>query len=646
MSFRARVGLALAVAALLPLAALALVVRSRVTERLSSAYEQRVAALAAGIDEELARRDTAIASRLASVADAMRDDNRLRLAVAQRTGAERDYLLDYGERAMRLTGLSMFQVQDESGRVLTSGHFRNEYDRLEPELLRALSGVTGRLTLVRARAPDGPFFALVRTDSVQLGGHRLTLVGGEAIDERDLARMEGGGELHVALYTPQFALHVRLPETPGGAGNRARRGAASTSSSPGVMNSTDIAGDTTSNNAASTGTGPPGSGDAALVRRIALPYVRADTSAVTTPDSAFLVITQPRAAIAELRASIDRWFILVAASAAALALIVAAWFSARVSRPITTLAEKTSALDLDRLDVDFRSEREDEIGDLSRLLGAMTTRLRTSARRLREAERRAAVGELARQVNHDIKNGLVPIRNVMRHLGEVRASQPEELSRVLAEREGTVESSLAYLESLAQSYARLSPKGAVQPCDVGAVVLDVVQHARGAPEAVVIADVRPRLPAVMADPVALRRILENLVGNAVDSLEGSAGNVSVTAERVDGASRRDGAPANTVRLTVQDSGRGMTREELARAFDDFYTTKPGGTGLGLSVVRRLVMDLHGTMRVDTKPGEGTRFVIELPAGANAESGAPAVPPEHTGERDARGPAATPARRPR
>ena len=95
------------------------------------------------------------------------------------------------------------------------------------------------------------------------------------------------------------------------------------------------------------------------------------------------------------------------------------WLSSRISRPLSELARKTSEIDLDRLDQSFESERTDEIGALSRLLGGMTERLRTSSARLREAERRAAVGDLARQVNHDIKNGLAPIRNVLRHLSQV-----------------------------------------------------------------------------------------------------------------------------------------------------------------------------------------------------------------------------------
>ena len=67
-----------------------------------------------------------------------------------------------------------------------------------------------------------------------------------------------------------------------------------------------------------------------------------------------------------------------------------------------------------------------------------------------------------------------------------------------------------------------------------------------------------------------------------------------------------------VRITVADTGKGMSREELNRAFDDFYTTKPDGTGLGLSIVRRLVLDADGALRVETAPGAGSKFIVELP----------------------------------
>jgi signal transduction histidine kinase len=117
------------------------------------------------------------------------------------------------------------------------------------------------------------------------------------------------------------------------------------------------------------------------------------------------------------------------------------------------------------------------------------------------------------------------------------------------------------------------------------------------------------LPRIVGDPIAFRRILENLMTNALESLESKPERITISTESI----QRDGEPA--VRLTVADTGCGMTAEEAGKIFNDFYTTKEGGTGLGLSIVRRLVMDLQGTIRVESTPGQGTRFIIEIPCGS-------------------------------
>jgi two-component system nitrogen regulation sensor histidine kinase NtrY len=250
----------------------------------------------------------------------------------------------------------------------------------------------------------------------------------------------------------------------------------------------------------------------------------------------------------------------------------------------------------------------DEVGRLSRLLGDLAARLRTSTVRVREAERRATVGDLARQINHDIKNGLIPLRNVMRHLAQVEREQPAALSAVFAERRHTVDSSIAYLEALATSYQRLSPPLNKRDCDVNALITDFVLASRGHRGEVEFQTELANLPRLVGDPIAFRRILENLITNAIDSLESKPGRITVSTQVVH---RESELPA--VRLIVADTGRGMSADEAARIFEDFYTTKEGGTGLGLSIVRRLVMDVHGTIGVDSAPGKGTRIVIEIPA---------------------------------
>ena len=113
----------------------------------------------------------------------------------------------------------------------------------------------------------------------------------------------------------------------------------------------------------------------------------------------------------------------------------------------------------------------------------------------------------------------------------------------------------------------------------------------------------PRLFSGIGDPVVLRRILDNLLRNALESLPPKGGSVAFDVRR---------GPRG-VRILVADTGRGMSEQELARAFDDFHTTKAGGTGLGLSVVRRLTADLQGELQVESVPGRGTTFTIDLPS---------------------------------
>jgi signal transduction histidine kinase len=557
MTFRTRILIGFGVVVLVPLVLFGVRVRTEMATRLTAEYERRVAALAAVIRTRLTRDGAAIARRLDALTEATVTDNRLRGAVLQ--GGDRTYLLDYAGGAMRFAGLSMLQIQDDQGRIVSSGHFRNEYDRLEPALPRALAAAQGGIALIQARTPEAPKLTIARLDSLRLGGRRFTLVGGIALDSTYLAALSPDSELTVA---------VRLP--------------------------TDT---TPPSEAAATG---------AVVSEVSLPFVlESDSSAVLRP--AHIVVSHSLGSVAALRRGVDLAFLAALLLAGAIALLLGGWLSLRISRPLTALARKTAQIDMDRLDVTFDSERADEIGALTRLLGSMTERLRVGAAKLREAERRIAVGDIARQVNHDIKNGLTPIRNVFRHFTETAATEPERLSAVFRERQGTVEASIAYLENLAGNYARLYPAPAREPCDVRQVIHETIGRlgATGAPELRV--DLAQGLPLVCTDQLVLRRILENLVGNAVDSLEGRPGTVTIAAAA--------GAPANgrpSVRITVADTGKGMTRPELDRAFDDFYSSKPGGTGLGLSIVRRLVLDANGALRVETEPGAGSRFIVELP----------------------------------
>ncbi|MCZ6915309.1 MAG: HAMP domain-containing sensor histidine kinase [Gemmatimonadetes bacterium] len=576
MTVRTRIFAALAIVVLVPVVGFGVGVRGGVLDRFTAQYQRRVDALVHVIEEDIARTSTATKHQLRTVVETMTRDNRLRGALLDADGADRRYVLEYASDLMRLTGLSMLQLQDEEGGIVSSGHFRNEFDRMDPLLAGRLARTNGGVGMVEARSPQGPFLVLARTDSVRFGGRRFHLVGGTDV-AGIVARLAADEDLWVS---------VRLPAV-----------VATTATTTGVR-----------------ATEPPG---VEVVARVGVPFVSVtgDVAAEESADFpvAEFVVFQSIAPLNVLRRHLNLWLLGVTAATALVGLGVATWFSARISRPIAALADKTRHVNLDRLDVEFAEDGRDEIGALSRLLAAMTTRLRGSAARLRQVERRASIGDVARQVNHDVKNGLAPIRNVLRHFAQVARENPDQLATVFNERQDTLDASVSYLESLAQKYARLSPRLSTGRCDVAAVIADLVSTLHVPEHVAVRTRLADRLPSIESDAVVLRRILENLVGNAVDSLEGKAGTVTISA-----AEMADGSAPDAVQIVVADSGVGMTAEELQHAFSDFYTTKSAGTGLGLSIVRRLVLDLHGQLRVETEPGVGSQFIIELPASPDVQ----------------------------
>ena len=533
--------LAFAAVVLIPIALLALGIRQEMTRRLSDEYELRVKTVVEVIREDLSLETAGIGERLASLKNGLVNDGKFRLGVLG-VETERKYLADYARNAMRLTGLSMLQIQDGDGRVISAGS-------------------------------DRDLLALGRRESFMVADQTFTLIGGIAVDQAFLARLTRDPATGVSLSYPSGELSkdtVRLKADP-------------------------------------TKADPTMEDDAAF-RELQVPLIRSRAGGSIDDVKAVLRVTQPMTPLRTLVRSADSWFLATAAGTLITALVLAVWVSSRISRPLAALAEKTAVLDLDRLDVQF-DEGTDEVGRLSGLLRELTDRLRSSTSRMREAERRVAIGYLARQVNHDIKNGLIPLRNVVRHLSQVQQEDPAALASVYAERRQTVDSSLAYLETLATSYARLSPPVDRRPCDLNALIADITLASHPHGRVNIDTQLATNLPRIVGDPIAFRRILENLMTNAVESLESKPGRITVSTESI----QRDGEPA--VRLTVADTGCGMTAEEAGKIFNDFYTTKEGGTGLGLSIVRRLVMDLQGTIRVESTPGQGTCFIIEIPSGS-------------------------------
>jgi signal transduction histidine kinase len=152
-------------------------------------------------------------------------------------------------------------------------------------------------------------------------------------------------------------------------------------------------------------------------------------------------------------------------------------------------------------------------------------------------------------------------------------------------------------------------KALMGPVDVNQVVQDavaIVNHQLELNRVTVHLDLQETLPQIEGNANQLQQVLMNLMINAQQAMEGAPGSVTVSSVRL---------PSGNVEIRVVDTGPGMSEEVRRKLFEPFYTTKPAGkgTGLGLSVSYGIIEEHKGSIAVDSRPGAGATFIIELPA---------------------------------
>jgi hypothetical protein len=229
-------------------------------------------------------------------------------------------------------------------------------------------------------------------------------------------------------------------------------------------------------------------------------------------------------------------------------------------------------------------------------------------RAARQAERLASLGSLSAGVAHEINNpiGIITSRIELMLLEGAEQGMPAAVVDDLQ----VLHRNAARVARIAQgflSFARQSPAERA-PVDLGQVVgqtLELVAREMDQRSVRIVTRLDETLPPVLGHANALQQVLLNLVTNARDAM---AGEGQIRIETSPAAGRPD-----WLCLRVSDDGPGIAPETLPRIFDPFYTTKPAGTGLGLSVSYGIVRDHNGTIDVESAPGKGTTFILTFPA---------------------------------
>ncbi len=241
---------------------------------------------------------------------------------------------------------------------------------------------------------------------------------------------------------------------------------------------------------------------------------------------------------------------------------------------------------------------------------------------LLRAQKQAAWREVARRVAHEIKNPLTPIalsaERIHRHL--MRGTAPDaaslEVIRTCAE---TIRNAVETVRTLVDEFSVLArfPASHPQPASLNDLVEGALSMFNGRLEGIgVRTELARDLPAVMADPEAIKRAVANLVDNAAEAMQDTMlKEITISTSLV--------ASRDAVELVVSDTGHGVSRDVKERLFLPYFSTKQRGTGLGLAIVSRIVEDHRGSIRVEENKPVGSRFVIELPVAVETIS-APAA----------------------
>jgi signal transduction histidine kinase len=228
-----------------------------------------------------------------------------------------------------------------------------------------------------------------------------------------------------------------------------------------------------------------------------------------------------------------------------------------------------------------------------------------------EAQRVLAWGEMARQVAHEIKNPLTPIRLGIQHLLRLKAERPAELGAVLDDTGRRILAEIDRLDAIARAFSRFALPSADRPpvevVDAGDVVREVVGLYQLGDTPIRWEIAGEGSLAVVARRDELVEVLVNLFENARDA--GATHVVVRSARRAPGSGAVARDPG--VRIEVQDDGKGIAAEALSRVLEPQFSTTTSGSGLGLAIARRLVEGWGGTIGIASEPGAGTTVSLVL-----------------------------------
>ncbi len=290
----------------------------------------------------------------------------------------------------------------------------------------------------------------------------------------------------------------------------------------------------------------------------------------------------------------------------ALAVMVTLFISTRVTQPLLLIQEKLSNIKLGRKNELIEYRQQDEIGELVNEYNRMVDELSASAEKLARSERESAWREMAKQVAHEIKNPLTPMKLSVQHLQKAWEEKSPQLNEIFQRIAKTLVEQIDTLSSIATEFSNFAqmPQPKKENVDLDKILKSTIDLFKELPDISIVLSGDEQSKFVFADKDQLIRLFSNLLKNAAQAIpSGKQGIILVSVS----------SSGNSFVVSIQDNGAGISAEQVAKMFTPSFTTKSGGMGLGLSIAKNIVESSGGSIRFETEKEKGTTFFISLPS---------------------------------
>jgi two-component system, NtrC family, nitrogen regulation sensor histidine kinase NtrY len=590
MSFRRKLLTVFALTVFLSVAAIATIVSVVTRRAFEKANEERTSALIAQFRRQFTRRGQEVMRRVESVAGS---DTFRRMATAlSRNPSDLGALLNEAKSLADEQQLDFLEFVDGSGTIISSVQRPAQFGYKDNSLAGLPSLAAQSAFLKREDLSEGMALGLFAVRPANGGDKPLYVIGGRQIDKVFLAGLDVPAGMRAMLYQnlePIFSAKLLIDSS----GSVEHADALSSliqqvreqgqEATQIVHWSADSADDETVH---------------------AIPLTGQDKQLL-----GLLLLGDSRRTYVELEQHIRSAALLAGGGGILLAILLSGWAAARVTRPVEQLAAAAKGVASGNLETRVEVQSGDELGQLAESFNLMTAELLEQRERLVRSERVAAWRELARRLAHELKNPLFPLQLTVENLIRARQQSPAIFEEIFNESSATLLAEISNLKTIISRFSEFSkmPQPRLCPVQLNEVVEDVAKLFGAQMTAQEKAPISCELSldqdmqAVAADPELLHRALSNLVLNAMDGMP-EGGRLTIRTRQL----------VNAAMVEVSDTGTGLTPEEIERIFTPYYTTKQHGTGLGLAIVQSVVSDHGGKIDVQSTPGRGTTFRVELP----------------------------------